>query len=284
MTKQEVLDQLKFAMELRGKSKDTIREYVSHTRLYQDYYDKPADQMREPEIAKYLHYLLTEKGNSAATVNVYNSAFRFLYGEVLDILLNPKKLPRAKGNRKIPEIPTKQELGYIFYLTKNLKYKAIFMTIYGSGLRLSEAVNLKVKDIDSKQGRIFIRSGKGGRDRYTLLPAKTVNILREYYKVYKPTDWLFVTEKGTHLTYRAIQDAFKKVVEKSGIPKHITIHTMRHCFATHLLNEGKNIFEIKRLLGHVRIDTTTWYLQLSDSEVLKLLSPLDTMKDTDLYE
>ena len=156
------------------------------------------------------------------------------------------------------------------------------MTIYGSGLRLSEAVNFKVMDIDSKQGRMFIGSGKGNRDRYTLLPEKTVTILREYYKAYRPKEWLFVTEAGSHVTTRAVQDAFKSVVEKSGIQKHIPIHTMRHCFATHLLNEGKNIYEIKRLLGHVRIDTTTWYLQLSDSEVLKLLSPLDTMKDSDI--
>lgn len=278
MTKQEILEKLKFDMELRNRTKDTIRDYEMHVRLFQDYFDKPADQMKEEEIRKFVHYLLTEKDNTPATVNAYNSALRFLYGETLDIVLNTKKIPRIKSNRKIPEIPTKEELGYLFYLTKNLKYKAIFITIYGSGLRLSEAVNLKVSDIDGKQMRIFIRSGKGDRDRYALLPEKTLEILREYYKQYHPKDWLFVSEKGTHLTVRAVQDAFKAIVKKSGIPKHITIHTMRHCFATHCLNEGKNIFEIKRLLGHVRIDTTTWYLQLSDSETLKLTSPLDTMK------
>ena len=130
------------------------------------------------------------------------------------------------------------------------------MTIYGSGLRVSEAANLLIKDIDSKSNRIFIRKGKGDRDRYALLPQKTLEILREYFKEYRPKEWLFVSTKGTHLTARAIQDAFKAVVKKSGIPKHITIHSLRHCFATHLLNEGKNIYEIKKLLGHVRIDTT----------------------------
>ena len=283
MTKQEILEKLKFDLELRGKQKTTVRDYVAKVRIFQDYYDKPASKMREEEIARFLHHLLVEKGDTPATVNTYNSALRFLYGETLDVLLNTKKLPRAKQNRSIPNLPTKQELSYLFYLTKNIKYKAIFMTIYGSGLRLSEAVNLKVTDIDSKQNRIFIRSGKGNRDRYTILPAKTLEILREYYKLYRPQEWLFVTKAGTHLTVRAVQDAFKKVVKKSGIPKHITIHTLRHCFATHLLNEGKNVLEIKRLLGHVRIDTTTWYLQLSDSEVLKLLSPLDTMKNDEIH-
>ncbi|MCL2254848.1 MAG: site-specific integrase [Lachnospiraceae bacterium] len=279
MTKQEVLEKLKFDLELRNRCKDTIEDYSLHVRLFQDYFDKPADQMGTEEIKEFLHYLLTQKNNSPATVNTYNSALRFLYGETLDIVLNLKKIPRVKCNRKIPDIPTKEELGYIFYLTKNIKYKAIFMTIYGSGLRLSEAVNLKVSDIDGKQKRIFIRSGKGDRDRYALLPQKTLDILREYYKQHKPTDWLFVTEKGTQLTVRAVQDSFKAIVKKSDIPKHITIHTLRHCFATHCLNEGKNIFEIKRLLGHVRIDTTTWYLQLSDCDTLKLTSPLDTMKE-----
>ena len=136
-----------------------------HVRLFQDYFDKPADQMREGEIGKFLHYLLTEKKNTPSTVNAYNSAMRFSYGETLDIILNLKKLPRIKHNRKIPELPTKDELAYLFYLTKNLRYKAIFMTIYGSGLRLSEAVNLKITDIDSANMRIFIRSGKGDRDR-----------------------------------------------------------------------------------------------------------------------
>ena len=130
MTKQEVLEKLKFDMELRGRTKSTIKNYTTHVRIFQDYYDKPADQMREPEIAKFLHYLLTEKGNTATSVNTYNSSLRFLYGETLDILLNPKKIPRASETRKIPNLPTKQELGYLFYLTKNLKYKAIFMTVY----------------------------------------------------------------------------------------------------------------------------------------------------------
>jgi integrase len=165
MTKQEVLDKLKFDLELRNRSKDTIEDYVTRCRLYQDHYDKPADQMGVEDIQKYLHYLLTVKKNSPATINTANSAIRFLYGETLDTVLNLRKIPRLKNNRKIPDIPTKEELGYLFYLTKNMKYRAIFMTIYGSGLRLSEVVNLKVSDIDGKQGRIFIRGGKGDRDR-----------------------------------------------------------------------------------------------------------------------
>lgn len=280
MTKEQILEKMKADLELRGRSEETLRNYLMHVRLFQDYFDKPADEMGEEEISKYLHYLVTEKKLQPASVNTQNSSLRFLYGVTLDRLLNTRKIPRAKHIRGLPDILNKDELGYLFYLTKNLKYKAIFMTIYGSGLRVSEAVNLKVRDVDSENMRLFIRKGKGGRDRYAMLPQKTLGILREYWQKYHPTDWLFVNDKtGTQLTIRAVQDAFKAIAGKSGIPKHITVHTLRHCFATHLLNEGNNVFHIKRLLGHVRIDTTVWYLQLSDSETLKLKSPLDTMKD-----
>jgi len=127
----------------------------------------------------------------------------------------------------IPVLPTKEELGYLFYLAgDNLRNKALFMTIYGSGLRLSEAANLKVSDIDSNGGRIFIRKGKGRRDRYAMLPQKALEALREYWKENHPKEWLFITKNGTKMTERGIQDAWKTIVKRSGIPKHITVHTL----------------------------------------------------------
>ena len=228
----------------------------------------------------YQHYLITEKGLSASSANTYNSALRFVYGVTLDVALNHKKVPRLKQNRSIPILPTKEELGYLFYLAgDNLRNKAMFMTIYGSGLRISETANLKVSDIDSEGGRILIRKGKGDRDRYAILPKRTLEILREYWTETQPRDWLFLTKQGTKMTEKTIHDAWKSVVKRSGIPKRITVHMLRHCFATHMLNEGNNVFAIKRLLGHVRIDTTTWYLQFADSDILKLKSPIDTMKE-----
>lgn len=278
MTKSETIERLKIDLETRGKSEETVRNYCMHARLYQEYYDKSADEMGEAEISQYLHYLITEKGLAPASVNAQNSSLRFLYGVTLDRVINARKVPRIKHIRSIPDILNKDELGYLFYLFNDLKYKALFMTIYGSGLRISEALNLKVRDIDSKENRIIIRKGKGGRDRFALLPQRTLDVLRRYWKESRSKDWLFVDGQGEQIKMRAAQDAFKRVVKKSGIPKHITVHTLRHCFATHLLNEGKNVFQIKRLLGHVRIDTTTWYLQLTNSETLKLTSPLDSFK------
>jgi len=280
MTKEQILEKLKKDLESRGRSQATVKEYEEKVRLYQDHFGKPADQMGEAEIIEYQHYLLTKKKLKPSSVNTYNSALRFVYGVTLDILLNTRKIPRVKQTRSLPVLPTKEELGFLFYLAgENLRDKALLMTIYGAGLRLSEASNLKVSDIDSENGRIFIRAGKGGRDRYVMLPKKALEALRNYWAETQPKDWLFITRRGTKMTDKGVQDVLKKYVKRSGIPKHITAHTLRHCFATHMLNEGNNVFAIKRLLGHVRMDTTTWYLQLSDSDTLKLKSPLDTMKE-----
>jgi len=281
MTKEQILERLKFDLESRGRSTATVKEYTEKVRLFQDYYGKPADQMGEAEIMEYQHYLISKKGLKNSSANAYNSALRFVYGVTLDVALNYKRMPRLKRERDIPVLPTKEELGYLFYLAgaDNLRDKALFMTIYGAGLRISEAANLKVSDIESENGRILIRRGKGGRDRYAILPKTALEALRAYWTEAHPKEWMFLTKKGTKLSSKGIQDAWKKYVKRSGFTKHITVHTLRHCFATHLLNEGNNVFAIKRLLGHVRIDTTTWYLQFADSEILKLKSPLDTMKE-----
>lgn len=280
MTKSETLEKVKIDLEIRGRSPDTVGDYLHKIGAFQDYYDKPAEDLGEGEITEFLHHLLTVKKLTTNSVNVYNSAIRFAYLVTLDRNINVRQIPRIKQTRSLPVLPSKEELGYLFYLAgDNPRDKALLMTIYGAGLRLSEASNLKVSDIDSANGRIFVRSGKGGRDRYAMLPKKALEALREYWKESQPKEWLFITKHGTKMTNRGIQDVLKKTVKRSGIPKRITVHTLRHCFATHLLNEGNNVFAIKRLLGHVRIDTTTWYLQLSDSETLRLKSPLDTMKE-----
>jgi len=280
MTKAEILTQLVKDLELRGRSEETVKEYTAKVRLFQDYYDKPADQMGEAEIADYLHYLLTEKKNSPASVNVSNSALRFLYGVTLDVALNLKKVPRVKHTRRIPQIFNKEEIQEIIDSADTLIHKSMFMLAYGSGLRLSEICSLKITDIESKQMRILVRHGKGDRDRYALLPESTLKTLREYWKEYRPKDWLFEAPRiGGKYHDRTLADAFKSVLKKSGVKKAGTIHTLRHCFATHLYEDGHNLLALKKLLGHVRIDTTAWYTQLADSEVFGLRSPIDTLSE-----
>lgn len=280
MTKEQILEKMKYDLESRGRSPATVEEYTEKVRLFQDYYGKPADQMGEAEILGYQHYLLNEKKLKANSANSYNSALRFVFCVTLDMPINLNRIPHAKYTRSLPVLPSKEELGFLFYLAgSSIRNKALFMTIYGAGLRVGEAANLKVGDIDSKKGRIFVRKGKGGRDRYALLPKKALEALREYWVETQPKDWLFITKQGTQMTEKSIQDAWKSIVKRSGIPKRITVHMLRHCFATNLLEEGNDLFKIKQLLGHSSINSTLWYLQLADSETLKIKSPLDTMKE-----
>lgn len=278
MTKEEILQKLTKDLALRGRSLATVEEYTSKVRLYQDYYDKPANEMGEVEMIAYLHHLATEKGLSHSSVNTYNSALRFVYGVTLDITLNYKRLPRLKQTRRIPQLFTKDEIRRILDSAGNLTHKSMLMLAYGSGLRLSEITNLKPSDIESDQMRILIRHGKGDRDRYAMLPQVTLDTLREYWKVYRPKEWLFeAPKKGGRYHEKTLSDAFKAALRKSGVKKAGSLHTLRHCYATHFYEDGQNLLALKKLLGHVRIDTTAWYTQLAYSHVLGMTSPIESL-------
>ena len=176
MTKEEILNKLKADLEARGRSDVTVENYVQKVSIFQDHFDKPADQMGETEIMKFQHYLLKEKGIGASSANTYNSAMRFLYGVTFERTLNIKNIPRLKQTRRIPQIFTREEAGRIINSAKTLAHKAMFMLAYGSGLRISEVANLMITDIESKQMRILVRHGKGDRDRYAMLPQVTLTI------------------------------------------------------------------------------------------------------------
>jgi integrase/recombinase XerD len=277
MDKQQIIEKLIRDIQLRGLSKGTEDEYCKMVKHFQEYFKKPATELWEPEIREYLYYLANDKKLSASTVNMCNCALRFLYGVTLEQNLNYKRVPRLKQPYVLPNILTKDEVQAIFNAADNIKHKCILMTTYGSGLRLSEITSLKISDIDSKNMRIFIDQGKGKKDRFALLSQSNLTILREYWKQYKPKYWLFEgMEKGSHITKRGVQDMFKKYLKKSCVDKNATLHTLRHSFATHLLENGTNLFYIRDLLGHATIRTTTRYLHVATTDILKTTSPLDT--------
>jgi integrase/recombinase XerD len=279
MTKEEVLEKLKFDIELRGLSKNTLGEYYTKAKIFQDYFDKPASELGEKDIRQFLHYLTTEKKLTSGSVNSYNSGLRFLYGVTLDINLNSRQIPRHRRQRKFPDILDQDELQILFNSCDNLRDKCILMTIYGSGLRLNEATCLKVSDIDSKKMQLFIRNAKGSKDRYALLSQTNLEILRNYWKSYHPKEWLFYSRNHTnnHINSRSVQDIFHKYVDKANITKKVTIHSLRHSFATHLLESGTSIYNIKQLLGHSDISSTCFYLHLLKIDGLNIESPLDTL-------
>jgi site-specific recombinase XerD len=284
MTQDEVIERVHFYAKLRGLSKNTEEEYVTKARAFQEHYGKPATELSLADIQNYLYYLLTERKLCAGSINTYNSGLRFLYQIVLDRPLETTKIPCHKKKRTIPDILTKEEVSALLQATKNLRDKALLATIYGAGLRISEAVSLKVSDIDSNNMQLFIRNGKGGKDRFAILSDTNLILLRAYWKEYRPTDWLFTSvshnKTGSHLTKRGLLNIFHEAVVVAGITKQVTVHTLRHSFATHLLEDGVDLFYIKQLLGHSDISSTCFYLHLVKISKMNVASPLDSVSMT----
>jgi site-specific recombinase XerD len=243
------------------------------------YTNRPLEDLTEQDLRAYLLYLLDVKKLSAASVNGYNSALRFLYGAILHRHLNFYDIPRHKHIYTYPTVLSMQEVQLIFDSADSLRDKTMLMTIYGGGLRVSEIVNLKTSDIYASSKRILIRQGKNRRDRFTLLSNTNLEILSKYWYTYKPNhpeNYLFLNRSNNKMTTRAAGDNFRKALNQSGIQKPASIHTLRHCFATHLLETGADLCQIKKLLGHTHIQTTSRYLHLSNFED-SLISPLDSL-------
>lgn len=265
-------------MQLKGYSPNTQSAYVNHIKKYVEYFNKSPDRLGIEEIKQYLHYLIIIKKVSKSYVNSAYSALRFLYETTLKREWNIKEIPRVKKSKKLPVILSVSEVEQIFTETNNLKHKAILMTIYAAGLRVSEVANLRISDIDSKNMQIRIRQGKGEKDRYTILSYENLKILRDYWKYYQTKEWLFPGNPPDRpISTRSIQKIFKNAKDKAGIKKDATVHTLRHCFATHLLESGVDIYHIQHLLGHTNPKTTSIYIHLTRKDVLNIKSPLDLM-------
>ncbi len=279
MTNEEILQNLEEEIHLRGFSHHTREEYMIRAKLLMLYADRPLEDLTELDLRAYLLYLLDVKKLSASTVNVYNSAIRFLYGAILHRHLNYYDIPRLRNVYTYPTVLTMQEVQQIFDSADSFRDKTMLMTIYGGGLRVSEIVNLKTSDIYASSMRILIRQGKGRRDRFTLLSKTNLDILSKYWHAYKPNHpehYLFLNRSKNKMTTRGAADIFRRALRKSGVQKPASIHTLRHCFATHLLESGADLCQIKKLLGHTHIQTTSRYLHLSNFEG-SLTSPLDSL-------
>lgn len=276
----ELRERLKMDMELRGYSPGSIKTYTNHVSNFAKFYNKSPEFLGEKEIRDYLHYCITKRKLSECTVNYINSSLKFFYTKTLNRYWNTDKIARLKEPKKLPSVLSAEEVKSIFDVTENLKHKAILMTIYSAGLRVSEVCNLKIKDIDSKNMQILIRQGKGKKDRYSLLSKLNLEILRDYWKRYHPTEYLFSGKGRTDaITPRSVQRMLEKSIKKTEITKHASVHTLRHCFATHLLEGGTDICYIQRLLGHAQITTTSIYLHLRRLDLLNIKSPLDMLLD-----
>ncbi|MGE5631786.1 MAG: tyrosine-type recombinase/integrase [Caulobacteraceae bacterium] len=272
--------------ELKG-TPDSSRESYSR-RIYafvnfmQDRH-KCMEDITESDIQQYILYLKKEKGLSAGTINNYISAIKFFYTCILGKELNPKKIPRMKRMRKFPVIPPKPDVLAILSATANLKHKAILVLIYGSGLRVGEVAKLKICDICSKSMRVRVEEAKHNTNRYTILSDTALEVLRKYFRKYfsftgyKPDDWLFPGKNANeHIHVKTIKNTLIKLRNRLQLDQNISAHTLRHCFATHAMEDGVDPVFIQQMLGHKNLQTTLTYLHMTSKSLMGIKSPLDT--------
>ena len=280
MTNKQLLEKLQEDMEMRGFSKHTKYSYYHKGKEIVEYFGKPMRQVSTKELRNFLlKYLKEERGLKEKSVNYYNNVIRFIYDVVLDHPINKRQLPLFKAKRRLPKILREEELNIFFSACENYEYKTIFMLIYGTGLRISEAVNLKVEDIDSKNMRLFVRNGKGERERYTVLPKASLEMLRRYYKMYKPNHpegYMFLNEDGNPLKEERLRVFFRKYRKKAKISEDFIVHSLRHSFATKLVEEGVSLVQVKELLGHSCIRSTMTYVHVANN-MQRVQSPLDML-------
>ena len=268
-------DKMTFEMELRGYSQHTMRHYLSHIRLLEKHLGKPLEQATPEEIKQFLHHRI-KQGVSYSNIDISCNAFKIMFNSVLQRNWSDQVIVRPRKTKKLPYVLSRDEILSIMEHIPNVKHKTILLTAYSSGLRISEVLNLAVSDIDSKNRLIRVRCGKGGKDRFTLLGEENLHILRHYWKLYKPKELLFPgLIAGKPLAARNIQKVFKTAKEQAGIAKPVSIHSLRHSFATHLLENNTDLRTIQVLLGHTNIKTTCIYLHLSTKRISSIKSPLD---------
>ena len=258
-----------------GKS---IDNYCSLFEEFINYYStkNPAD-ITEEEITAYMLYLVKERGISESYQNMAINAIKFYYEKVLGGKRKVYQLERPNREKKLPEVLSEKEVQAVFKATPNLKHRTMLMLCYSAGLRVGELLNLTPKDIDSGSMQVWIRGGKGKKDRFSLLSENVLIFLRKYYIEYRPSAYLFEGQFGGKYSARSIQLVLARSCERAEIKKHATMHTLRHSFGTHLLEHGTNLRYIQALLGHASSTTTEIYTHITTKGMEKIKSPLDTL-------
>lgn len=270
------LIKLEEKLMLHRYSLNTIKSYKSCFRKFLYYCsNRHPKQLSFKEIRQFLLHHIKINNLSTSMQNQLVNSIKFYYEHILGKERAIYDLERPKARKKLPYVLTENEVSCLLNSIDNLKHRCILYTIYSAGLRLSEVTNLRITDIMTSQECIFIRDAKGQKDRYTLLSNKLLHHLRLYYKEYRPTYWLFEGAHGGAYSNRSVQNILKKALKCSGIQKPVTVHTLRHSFATHLLERGVDLRYIQHLLGHNSSKTTEIYTHISIQKMVKLSSPLD---------
>lgn len=259
-------------------SQSTLKTYTNSLEEFINYYHKyDLKNIDETMIIAYTRHLVTERKVSASYQNQAINAIKFYYERVLGGQRKFYFLERPLAEKTLPIVLSETEVAAIIKVTENIKHKAMLMVAYSGGLRISEVINLKIKDIDSDRMQIRIEQAKGKKDRYTLLSAKTLAVLRQYFLEYKPKKWLFEGQKGEAYHPRSLQMVLQQSAKAANIKKDISMHTLRHSFATHLLENGTDLRYIQSLLGHSSSKTTEIYTHITTKGFDQIISPMDRL-------
>lgn len=269
-----ILDFVKI-LEVKRYSKNTIDSYVSIVKLAKHYFKKPLNQIDESALHEYFYFMVHTKKVSYSYQKQIAMALKLFYKEMFNISINLEFLFPSRKPDKLPIVISKKDVLNIITRANNIKHKSMIALVYSAGLRVGELINLKIADIDSNRMIIHIKAAKGNKDRIIPLSSKVLTMLRSYYKEFAPKVYLYEGQKGGSYTSSSFNKLLKTAAKKAKINKNITAHTLRHSYATHLLENGTDIRVIQKLLGHNSIKTTMIYTQVSQATLLNVVSPFD---------
>jgi len=265
-------------MRVRNLSPNTQRLYIDRVAKFARYFHQSPERLGPEDVRTYQVYLIHQMQASSSALQQTVAALRFLYRNTLGKEWALPHIPAPKREKKLPVVLSQEEVSRFFEHLPNLKHRALIMTAYATGMRVSEVVSLRVADIDSGRMMIRIEQGKGRKDRYVMLSPNLLELLRAYWKMARPADWLFPGRRaGTHLSTKRVHQVCVRASAAAGLSKRATVRALRHSFATHLLEAGANIRVIQILLGHRSLRTTARYTHVSRETICSTCSPLDLM-------
>lgn len=275
---QKILEALEKELKLRRYSISTRKAYRLRVGHFLKSLGKLPQDITPEEIHAYFLKLVDQDQASYSFHNQALSAIRFLYRYVLQEHQRPEKVPRPRAEKKLPLVLSRETIVRLLRGVKNIKHQALLMLVYSGGFRVSEVVRLRVEDLDENRRLIRVRAGKGRKDRYTLFSGAALQVVKIYRDSYRPEKWLFPGQRpDRHLTARSAQKVIDRARRQAEIPQHATMHTLRHSFATHLLEAGTDLRYIQELLGHKSSKTTEIYTHISQEDLGRIQSPLDTL-------
>lgn len=275
----QLRDRMEQDLILKKLSPATRRNYLLYCRKFAAHYRRSPEELGETEIREYLLRVIQVEQVSYATYRQILAGLKFLYGVTLGRPWAVERIPFPRRPRdELPRVVGREELVRLFTGLRNLKYRALFLTCYAAGLRISEACALRIEDIDSRRMVIRVRYAKGGKQRFTVLSPQLLSVLREYWKIERPPEWLFPGQgKSPFICSESARQVFRVARDEAGLGRWCTPHTLRHSFATHLLENGTQLNVIQALLGHSSIRTTTTYTHVRTDHIATVASPLDAL-------